>query len=212
MCSRTGATRRRSSPTTQRSVHPELNPHGTTRECMNLTPIVVAMDVTRSRGDDSRVIYAKLPMFIGQIELRNYVPGPGDQLRGDRRRDLRGSRAAAGRPVRGRQPPRRGALQDLARGRRRRLGPGVLRARGLLLRSPHEAGGGRARGEKGFFFFLGDEGFYPQVDLAQVRSILGHEAPEGARAGRSAASPSPARAPSTRPRSSPSCSRSFTPS
>ena len=79
------------SPTTQRSVHPDLNPHGTTRECMNLTPIVVAMDVTRSRGDDSRVIYAKVPMFIGQIELRNYVPGPaisfvaiGDATSGDR--------------------------------------------------------------------------------------------------------------------------------
>jgi hypothetical protein len=58
---------------------------------MNMTPIVVAMDVTRSRGDDSRVIYAKLPMFIGQIELRNYVPGPaisfaaiGDATSGDR--------------------------------------------------------------------------------------------------------------------------------
>jgi hypothetical protein len=78
-------------PVTQRSVHPELSPFGKDRECMNLTPIVVAMDVTRSRGDDSRVIYAKLPMFIGQIELKNYVPGPaisfaaiGDATAGDR--------------------------------------------------------------------------------------------------------------------------------
>ena len=36
------------------------------------------------------------------------------------------------------------------------------------------------KGKKGFFFFLGDEGFYPQVDLAQVARILGHQAPEAA--------------------------------
>src|SRR5438552_428742 len=74
----------------QRAVHPELDPYGKLRECMNETPIVVAMDVTRSRGDDSRIIYAKLPMFMGQLLLQNYVPGPaisfaaiGDASAGD---------------------------------------------------------------------------------------------------------------------------------
>lgn len=98
-------------PVTQRSVHPDLNPHGKERECMNLTPIVVAMDVTRSRGDDSRVIYAKLPMFIGQIELKNYVPGPaisfaaiGDATSGDLappRSDRRTSRGSPDGPADG---------------------------------------------------------------------------------------------------------------
>ena len=41
----------------RRGVHPSLEPHGKIRECMNETPIVVAMDVTRSRGDDTRIIY-----------------------------------------------------------------------------------------------------------------------------------------------------------
>src|SRR5687768_10567871 len=59
----------------RRAAHPLLDASGKERECMNATPVVVAMDVTRSRGDDSRVIYSKLPMFIGQIELRNYVEG-----------------------------------------------------------------------------------------------------------------------------------------
>src|ERR1700690_992731 len=75
----------------QREVHAILNPSGQERECMNTTPIVVAMDVTRSRGDDSRIIYAKLPMFLGQIELKNYVQGAaisfaaiGDATDGDK--------------------------------------------------------------------------------------------------------------------------------
>jgi hypothetical protein len=36
-----------------REVHPALNPFGKTREVNNVTPIIVALDVTRSRGDDT---------------------------------------------------------------------------------------------------------------------------------------------------------------
>ena len=164
-------------PAAQRSVHPELNPHGKVRECMNMTPIVVAMDVTRSRGDDSRAIYAKLPMFIGQIELRNYVPGPAISF---------------------------AAIGDATSGDRAPLQVGQFEADNrldaVLAKIWLEEGGGGSgqesyelaayyyarhtrlaaheRGDKGFFFFLGDEGFYPQVDLAQVARILGHQAPE----------------------------------
>jgi len=31
------------------------------------TPIVVALDVTASRGDDAKILYDKLPMFYGSI-------------------------------------------------------------------------------------------------------------------------------------------------
>src|SRR5262245_41872269 len=75
----------------QRRVHDLLDPHGKIRECMNPTPLVIAMDVTRSRGDDSRIIYAKLPMFIEQIVTKNYIPGAalsfaaiGDASAGDK--------------------------------------------------------------------------------------------------------------------------------
>ena len=57
-------------------VHDDLHPKSRTLSCSNETPIVVAMDVTRSRGDDSKVVYAKLPMFIGQIVLQGYVEDP----------------------------------------------------------------------------------------------------------------------------------------
>ena len=55
---------------TRRTVHPALNPLGKTREVNNVTPIVVALDVTRSRGDDTKLVYEKLPMLMGQIELK----------------------------------------------------------------------------------------------------------------------------------------------
>ncbi|HMX58424.1 MAG TPA: hypothetical protein PKE49_17995, partial [Leptospiraceae bacterium] len=57
----------------RREVHPLLNVHGKNRECMNETAIVVALDVTRSRGNDTKVVYEKLPLFLGQIELKGYV-------------------------------------------------------------------------------------------------------------------------------------------
>ena len=68
--------------TNRRECHPDLNIKGKKRECRDspqhplTTPIVVAMDVTRSRGDDAKVIYGKLPMFIGQIILKGYAPDP----------------------------------------------------------------------------------------------------------------------------------------
>src|SRR5262249_35361180 len=61
----------------RRSVHPPLNPYKKTREVNNETPIVVALDVTRSRGDDTKLMYDKLPMLMGQIALQGYVPNPG---------------------------------------------------------------------------------------------------------------------------------------
>ncbi|MEO9182413.1 MAG: hypothetical protein ABI467_02935, partial [Kofleriaceae bacterium] len=52
-----------------REVHAALNPFGKTREVNNVTPIIVALDVTRSRGDDTKLMYEKLPQLMGQIEL-----------------------------------------------------------------------------------------------------------------------------------------------
>src|SRR3954468_9211039 len=60
-----------------RETHAALNPYGKRREVNNVTPIVVALDVTRSRGDDTKLMYEKLPMLMGQIELHAYVENPG---------------------------------------------------------------------------------------------------------------------------------------
>ena len=166
------------SPMAQRTVHPDLNPHGAVRECLNLTPIVVAMDVTRSRGDDSRVIYAKLPMFIGQIDLRGYVPGPaisfaaiGDATSGDRAPLQVGQFEADNRldAVLGKIWLEEGGGGS---GQESYELAAYYYARHTKL-AAHE------RGDRGYFFFLGDEGFYPKVSAAQIRRILGQEPPQG---------------------------------
>jgi hypothetical protein len=160
-----------------RGVHPLLNAFGKLRECMNPTPIVVAMDVTRSRGDDTRIIYAKLPLFIGQFELKGYVPGVGVSF------------CAIGDATSGDKAP----LQISQFEADNRLDEALSK---IWI---EEGGGGSGqesyelaayyyarhtklasldRGDKGYFFFLGDEGFYPKVSAEQVRRVLGHEMPE----------------------------------
>src|ERR1041384_1297959 len=59
------------------TLHDALNPFGKKREVNNVTPIIVALDVTRSRGDDTKLMYEKLPQLMGQIELKGYIDNPG---------------------------------------------------------------------------------------------------------------------------------------
>ncbi len=156
----------------RRQVHPSLDPFGKMRECNNETPIVVAMDVTRSRGDDTKIIYEKLPTFLGQIDLRGYVDGPGISF------------AAIGDATAGDGAP----LQVSQFEADNRIDEGLGR---IWI---EEGGGGTGQesyelaayfyarrtaltavqqGKKGFFFFLGDEGFYPTIDPAAARRLLG---------------------------------------
>lgn len=161
----------------QRGVHPLLNAAGKLRECMNQTPIVVAMDVTRSRGDDTRIIYSKLPMFIGQIELKGYVNGAaisfcaiGDATSGDKAPLQIGQFEADNR------------LDEALSKIWIEEGGGGSGQESYELAAYYYARHTRLaaaeRGEKGYFFFLGDEGFYPRVSAEQVARVLGHPMPE----------------------------------
>jgi len=40
------------------------------------TPIVIALDVTASRGDDSKILYDKLPVFWGTLKMQKYALDP----------------------------------------------------------------------------------------------------------------------------------------
>lgn len=167
------------SPTTAtaRGVHVALNPYGKTREVNNETPIVVALDVTRSRGDDTKIVYQKLPTFMGLIELEGYVSGPGVSF------------AAIGDANSDRAPLQVGQFE------------GDNRLDEVLERFWIEEGGGGtgqesyelcayfysrtncvrlAKGEsgKGYFFFVGDEGFYPAVSKDRVKKLIGDELTE----------------------------------
>lgn len=154
-------------------VHDDLNPKGRELICSATTPIVVAMDVTRSRGEDSKIVYQKLPMFIGQIKIQGYADEPSVSF------------SAIGDANSDKAPLQIGGfasdntLDDI-------LGKMWL----------EEGGGGTGQesyelaayfyarhasltcnndGTKGFFFFVGDEGFYPSIAVEQIRNIIGDE-------------------------------------
>ncbi|HMU39789.1 MAG TPA: hypothetical protein PKE31_12345 [Pseudomonadota bacterium] len=160
--------------TAHRGVHPILNPFGKIRECMNETPIVVAMDVTRSRGDDTKIIYDKLPMFMGQIEMRNYVPSPAISFAaiGDANSDQA--------PLQVGQFEADNRLDEVLSKMWIEEGGGGTGQESYELAAFFYARQTKLeclnQGRKGYFFFLGDEGFYPQVSANHIRRVLGQEA------------------------------------
>lgn len=164
----------------RRECHPDLNPKGQKRECMDsaehktTTPIVVAMDVTRSRGKDAKVVYGKLPMFIGQIIMKGYVPDPvisfaaiGDATSGDNA------------PIQVGQFESDNRLDEvLAKIWLEEGGGGTGQESYELMAyyyAKHSVLGANRRGKKGYFFFIGDEGFYPEVAKDQIKAFIGDD-------------------------------------
>ena len=162
----------------RRECHPDLNPKNRVVECSDstehpkTTPIVVAMDVTRSRGDDAKVIYGKLPMFIGQIIMKNYVSDPtisfcaiGDATSGDHA------------PLQVGQFKSDNCLDDILSKIWLEEGGGGTGQESYELASYYYAKKSKLdclkRGKKGFFFFLGDESFYPTIANDQVKIWIG---------------------------------------
>lgn len=154
------------------SVDPTLDPAVGPREVNNATPIVLAMDVTRSRGDDTKRLYDQLPRLMERIEQRHYVDEPGISF------------AAVGDADADRAPLQVGQFEA-----DNRLDQ-VLGAMWI-----EEGGGGTGQESYelaawyyagtdcvqlragtapcGFFFFVGDEGFYPTVAGAHRAAVLG---------------------------------------
>jgi 8-oxo-dGTP pyrophosphatase MutT (NUDIX family) len=61
----------------QRSLHVDLDPRVKELECKaGTTPIVVAVDVTGSMGNWTKIIWDKLPMFYGQLKMQGYCVEP----------------------------------------------------------------------------------------------------------------------------------------
>ena len=119
------------------------------------------------------IMYDKLPMFIGQIIMKNYVPGPAVSFAaiGDASSDQA--------PLQVGQFEADNRLDDVlskiwieegggGTGQESYELAAYFYARHSVLDCLHA-------GRKGFFFFLGDEGFYPKVSREQVRRVLGRE-------------------------------------
>lgn len=166
-----------------RTCHAILDPFGKNRECADTpehpqsTPIVVAMDVTRSRGDDAKVVYSKLPSFIGQIILKGYVPDPeisfaaiGDATATDRA------------PIQVGQFESDNRLDDVLSKLWIEEGGGGTGQESYELMAyyfaRHSTLAANLRGKKGYFFFVGDEGFYDKVDKNQVKRWIGDDLPK----------------------------------
>ncbi len=161
---------------------PTLNIKRKTRECCdstehpNTTPIIVVIDGTLSRGDDAKVIFSKVPMFFGQLKMRNYVSDPeicwvvvGDstcdkaplqvaQFESDNKLDewlakmwLEGGGGGTGQE----------SYQLAA----------YYIVKKMLLDAV------KKRGKKALVFFLVDEGFYPKVSREEVERIVGDRLP-----------------------------------
>lgn len=159
---------------TQAGPHAALNPYGKRREVNNLTPIVVALDVTRSRGDDTKLMYEKLPKLMGQIELKGYTENPGisfcgigdatcdlaplqvGQFEGDNRLD---------------QELQRMWIEEGGGG----TGQESYELAAYFYSRTNCVRLAAGTGKKGYFFFVGDEGFYPKLDAAAVKRIIGDE-------------------------------------
>ncbi|MBL8021750.1 MAG: hypothetical protein JNM27_18905 [Leptospirales bacterium] len=159
----------------RREVHPILNIRGKTRECKNETPIVVALDVTRSRGDDTKIVYEKLPTFIGQIELKGYVAGAAISFCGIG--DANSDRA----PLQVSQFEADNRLDEAISKFWIEEGGGGTGQESYELAAyyyaKHTIIDSVQKGKKGYFFFVGDEGFYPTVNPNHVTDVCGREIP-----------------------------------
>lgn len=160
------------------TVHPDLDISGKIRECRDseehplVTPIVVAMDVTSSRGDDTRKIYQQVPSMLGSIITNDIVSDPTIMW------------VAVGDANSDRAPLQVGQFEA-----DRRIDEQLQKI------WMEEGGGGTGeesyelvayylshrtqidaidnRGEKGFLFFTADEAPYETVSAEQIRKHIG---------------------------------------
>jgi hypothetical protein len=148
-------------------------PRGRTLTCGAKSPVVVAMDVTGSMGDWSKVIYDKMPMFFGQIMVQGYLQDPAISF------------CAVGDAYSDKAPIQ---VCDFAAGDK---------LDGWLTKLWLEGNGGGqdkesynlaayayarhcelTAPEMPFFFFTGDEGIYPVVEKGHILQWFGVDEPD----------------------------------
>lgn len=160
------------------SVHQHLNPKGVTRECLdtaampNVTPIVFAMDVTRSRGQDAKTVYAQLLPFLGALYMTEAVKDP--QLLFLAFGDAKSDRA----PLQVGQFESDDRMdKDLERLWLEEGGGGTGEESSELvayfLARHTKIDAVEKHNRKGFCFFTSDEAPYPVVDADEVERIIG---------------------------------------
>jgi hypothetical protein len=161
-------------------VHDRLNPNGVVRECLdteampNVTPIVFAMDVTRSRGNDAKVVYSGLMPFLGSLFLSGAAVDPQLLF------------VAFGDATSDRAPLQIGQFESDERmdGDLEHIwleegggGTGEESAElvAYMLARKTKIDAVDLRGQKGFCFFTSDEAMYPSVKASEVKRVIGDD-------------------------------------
>lgn len=143
-----------------KKAHPDVLPTGDRRVWTDAkNPIVIALDVTGSMGDSAKIMFDKIPMFWGQVEQKGYLPDPAVSF------------VAIGDVYSDEAP-----LQVTQFEKAKAIHPWLEK----IWLEGH--GGGQTmesydlaalffldkcsvpKMEHGFFFFIGDEGYYPELD------------------------------------------------
>ena len=162
----------------ERKCHASLDPKKKRkRECRdnedhpNSTPIGVASDGTRSRGNDARVIFKKLPRLIGECYMYQFSPDPTISfgIVGDATCDVA--------PIQVGEYEADNRLDAVLGNTWLEEGGGGTGQESYELMAYYHARHSELdclkRGKKGFFFFLGDEAPYPEVNAEQVEQFIG---------------------------------------
>lgn len=163
--------------------HRDLDIKDKVRECRdsdlmpNITPIIVGMDVTRSRGQDAKAIYERIEPMLGSVFLAGATIDPQIMF------------AAVGDAKSDRSPLQVGQFEsdermdnDLSKLWLEEGGGGSgeesyeLLAYYLARKTTVDAID--VRGQRGFCFITGDEAPYPTVSKAEVKRIIGDEIDE----------------------------------
>ncbi len=161
------------------TVHRNLDPKGViARECLDtaampkVTPIVFAMDVTRSRGADAKIVYEQTMPFLGALFMTQSVTDPQILF------------AAFGDAKSDRAPLQIGQFEsddrmdkDLERLWLEEGGGGTGEESSELvayfLARHTKIDAIDKHGRKGFCFFTSDEASYPVVSAEEVKRIIG---------------------------------------
>ncbi len=170
---------RRASRGEVQGVHADLNILGKVRECRDSaehpesTPIVVAMDVTSSRGSDTKRIYEQVPAMLGSLRVTGIVPDP--QIMWAAVGDANTDRA----PIQVSQFESDRRIDEQLRQIWMEEGGGgtgeesyELLAYYLAKKTELDILG---RGKKGFLFFTGDEAPYATVSKTFVKKYIGDD-------------------------------------
>jgi hypothetical protein len=155
---------------TSSSLHKDLNPFKRDIVCEHKNPIVIAVDVTGSMGNWTKIIYDKLPMFWGEMDKNKYLPDPSICIAGV------GDAYSDKAPLQVCDFAQGQAIDDqIAKIYLEGGGGGQRKESYELMAYYFNEHCDISKAELPFLFLLEDEGIYPRLNRRQVEGLIGDE-------------------------------------